>query len=271
MTEKIEPRVRSTELALQREGEHTVSGRAFVSPALDLPDGELQSWFDRAFIDDDDIERLPLLREALSAGPVVVDTYPDCDSRGELHAYVLAPAVTEAPLFACVLATTEAVKMLLREPPHAILETATFQVVGDRFTTDSVPAALQNWASRVFGLDGVEFTLHPWTEHADAGLPDVSEKQMPSSGTVCVAEWRQSTAAGQFGWYRTNLGYELHEYRHDDTTGSTSSRVLTVVYKHGNCFVGPCQRCGSEHTSPVSPVGPWCCAHCGEGVEEPNV
>jgi len=82
--------------------------------------------------------------------------------------------VSEAPIFACVLAPTAVIRQLLCEPPYLVLETATFQSLGEDVTIASIAAALEAWIHRVFPDARVpQLHISPWpgaVETADLSL-----------------------------------------------------------------------------------------------------
>jgi hypothetical protein len=130
----------------------TRHGRVFL-PATQLDSldlGALTVDFGRRFVEDDDLARLELLGRAMALRAITVETYPGETTPVELHAYVRAPEVSMAPIFGCVLATTAVVDHILAAPPHLVLETASFQVIGDDASPASVLAGLQAWAARVW-------------------------------------------------------------------------------------------------------------------------
>lgn len=143
------------------------SGRAFVPTdrlgTLQL--AELASHFGRSFVEEHDEARLPLLEQALAQRNVVVETYPGESSPVELHAYVRARGVSDAPLFACVLASMAVVEHLVSTPPHVVLETATLQVIGDDVSEASITAGLEAWVRRVWPhVDVPRITLREWPD-----------------------------------------------------------------------------------------------------------
>jgi len=142
-------------------------GRVFL-PATQLGSvdlGALAVDFGRRFVDEDDVARLDLLRRAMALRSITVETYPGETTPVEFHAYVRAPEVSSAPIFGCVLATTAVVEHMLASPPHLVLETASFQVVGDDASPASIVAGLQAWGARVWpGVELPKFRLTQWPE-----------------------------------------------------------------------------------------------------------
>jgi hypothetical protein len=119
----------------------------------------------RIFVEEDDTARLDLLEQALIRRGVVIETYPGESSPVELHAYVRAGDVSEAPIFACVLASMAVVEHLVAMPPHVVLETATFQVIDNDLSRASITAGLEAWVRRVWPLGSVpRITLKEWPD-----------------------------------------------------------------------------------------------------------
>lgn len=144
-------------------------GRAFVPSnlvrTLDLED--LRSHLGRCFIEEDDEARMSLLRRALAQQTITFETFPGETPPVELHAYVRAPQVSDAPIFACVLVSLAVVEHLVSTPPHVVLETATLQVIGDDTSPASVIAGLQAWMRRVWpGVAVPKIRLNQWPDVA---------------------------------------------------------------------------------------------------------
>ncbi|HEY5373054.1 MAG TPA: hypothetical protein VIK01_05175 [Polyangiaceae bacterium] len=157
-----EIRIATLDLSFPSSQRH---GRAFF-PADQLPTiryADLALAFEREFADADDRRRLSLLERALAHQSLTVVTYPGEETPTEWHAYVVASDISEAPIFACVLAPTTVIRHLLSEPPHVVLETATFQSLGDDVTIASVTAAMETWIRRVFPDAKVpQVYISPW-------------------------------------------------------------------------------------------------------------
>lgn len=185
-------------------------GRAFFSAdklaAIDPAD--LVARFERVFADAEDLKRLTLLERTLARQSLTVATYPGEGMPTEWHAYVVAPEVSEAPIFACVLAPTAVIRQLLGEPPHVVLETATFQSLGDEVTTTSVAAALEAWIGRVFpGASVPQLHISPWPGAVES--KDLSMEIMRLSQAVSPTE---SMATGPDA-YSPPTGLVAEEYR----------------------------------------------------------
>ncbi|MCC6521901.1 MAG: hypothetical protein IT373_04505 [Polyangiaceae bacterium] len=172
-------------------------GRAFFpanrSAALSLD--ELATELAERFVEQDDHQRLVLLRRALSQRAVTIETYRGETPPHELHAYLRAPEVSDAPLFACVLAPMAVVEHLVSMPPHVVFETATFQALGDPQTSASIIAALEAWVSRVWpGAEVPAIRLSPWPGPVDtpAGTVEIL-RLFPTTGAQTDA-----SAAAQF-------------------------------------------------------------------------
>jgi len=160
----------SIEVAVPDSTRH---GRVFL-PATQLGSvdfGALAVDFGHRFVDEDDEPRLELLTGAMALRAISVETYPGETSPVELHAYVRAPEVSTAPIFGCVLATTALVEHILAAPPHLVLETASFQVIGDEASPASILVGLQAWAARVWpGAVLPKFRLAQWPENEASTL-----------------------------------------------------------------------------------------------------
>jgi hypothetical protein len=140
-------------------------GRCFVSlnllKTLDL--ATLAEELGRQFVEDDDTERLALLRRALDLPTVTFETYRGETAPYELHAYVRTAEVSDAPIFATVLAPMPVIEQLASTPPHIVLETATLQAITEEPTTASIVAALETWARRIWPESRVpRIVLSPW-------------------------------------------------------------------------------------------------------------
>lgn len=127
-------------------------GRAFVPTAqLDkINVDELSRHFSECFVEKDDEERNRLLGEALAARRIVIETYPGENEPIEYHCYVRSPEVSNAPLFACVLAPTAVVEHLLSFPPHIVFETSTFEAIGEEASAAAIKAGIESWVKRVW-------------------------------------------------------------------------------------------------------------------------
>jgi hypothetical protein len=151
-------------------------GRVFASfralKAFDI--AALTDLFSSRFVEEDDVERLRLLKSALTPHTVTFETYRGEMAPYELHAYVRASEVSEAPIFATVLAPMSVVEHLASMPPHIVLETATLQAITEEPTTASIVAALETWIRRIWPEQRVPtIVLSPWpgpTESRDASV-----------------------------------------------------------------------------------------------------
>ena len=114
-------------------------GRAFSRAPFP---SDVQSRFERAYVEDDDEERLGLLFQALTRPEVTFQIFPGEATPVAYYAYVRGQ---EESLFACVLATREVLRDLVSEPSRLVFETATFQVFEGDFLD-----ALRQWAGRVW-------------------------------------------------------------------------------------------------------------------------
>ena len=141
-------------------------GRAFTLDAtLAGQTNVLTQQMEACFADDEDRARQKLLERAIGAAPVLdVDVYPGEAVSQEFQAYVIARDISEHPLFACVLATTEVVRELLLSTP-LVLETATFQVIGDVASPFTIGGGIEAWIHRLW---------------PDAGMPAVRIRQWPA-------------------------------------------------------------------------------------------
>ncbi len=140
-------------------------GRAFLRLGVlkNLHVAELAHELGRQFVEEDDTERLPLLRRALDLPTVTFETYRGETAPYELHAYIKAAEVSDAPIFATVLAPIPVVRQLAAMPPHVVLETATLQVITEEPTTAAIVSALESWAKRIWPEIRVpRIVLSPW-------------------------------------------------------------------------------------------------------------
>ncbi len=147
------------------------TGRAFLPVDLvgKLDRASLQTDFEQRFVEDDDSERLALLERALTHPTITVETYPGYEMPQELHAYVRAARISEAPIFACVLASSAVVDCLAIQPPHVVFETATFQVVGDELSDASITSAIESWIRRLWPAHTIpRVLLSPWPGAAES-------------------------------------------------------------------------------------------------------
>jgi hypothetical protein len=104
--------------------------------------------FERKFLNEDEEgERLLLLKNALLAPPVTIETYPAYLGRTEQHAYICTSSATR--IFACVLVTLKLVEHLV-ESGNVVIETTSFQVVEGEFTDNSIVHAIQLWVKRLW-------------------------------------------------------------------------------------------------------------------------
>jgi hypothetical protein len=185
-------------------------GRAFFSAdqfaAINTAD--LVTAFERGFADAEDWQRLTLLERVLARQSLTFVTYPGEETPTEWHAYVVAPDASEAPIFACVLAPTAVIRHLLSEPPHMVLETATFQSLGDDVTISSIAAALEAWIHRVFPDARVpQLHISPWPGAVETA--DLSLEILRLARTVPSAE---SMDTGP-GTYSPPVGLIAEQYR----------------------------------------------------------
>ena len=166
------------DLPFGRVGQH---GRVFLPfEGLRTVDfEELRATLEQTFVEDDDLERLRLLEQALHQGVVDVEAYPAEAPPHEPHLYIVAPSVSPEPLFACVLAPQELVRQLVESPPHLILETATLQVIDEAPTPSTVAAALARWVHRVWpGLRAPTFRVRFW--------PSLALRLVPTPGLAAT-------------------------------------------------------------------------------------
>lgn len=128
------------------------SGRAFLPASLltHVKIDDLASALGSRFVEEDDVARLSLLRDELAAHTVTVETFPSEHTPVAHYAYVRAINRPGESLFACVLAPTAVLEDLVQSPPHVVLETATFQAIGDDASTVALKAGLESWLHRVF-------------------------------------------------------------------------------------------------------------------------
>lgn len=168
-------------------------GRAFLPTAqLDkIKVDEVKRAFSEYFVEVDDEDRIRLLRDALAAPRIVVETYPGENEPIEYHCYVRSPAVSSAPLFACVLAPTAVIEHLLGFPPHIVFETSTFEAIGEEASAAAITAGIESWVKRVWPdaiVPAIKLVQWPDIEEASpvAGelieLPKVHFPNVPMHG-----------------------------------------------------------------------------------------
>jgi hypothetical protein len=158
-------------VTLQRSG-GPQSGRVFLPVDMVSPETNhaLKADFERTFLDEDDVARLALLERAVASPTVTVETYPGYETPQELHAYVRAPAVSPAPIFACVLGSLDLVEHLVKQPPHSVMETASFQAVESELTDASIIAAIESWIGRLWpSVPLPKVLLSPWPGAVESG------------------------------------------------------------------------------------------------------
>ena len=99
-----------------------------------------------------------------------METYPGETPPQELHIYLRASEVSEEPIFACVLAPPAVVRELASRPPHAVMETASFQVMDGDVTNAAVTAAVEAWVQRLWPAIRVPtLRLSPWPGPIETG------------------------------------------------------------------------------------------------------
>jgi hypothetical protein len=151
--------------------------RAFLRRDLlaDYSVDRLQGMLNELFVNDDDRERLERIQAVLrTSATVQVAVYPGEASPPEYHVFVHDPEKPEAPLFATVLAPPAVMSEMLKEPPHLLFETATFQGMDTDTSPQGLRVAFNQWAHRLWStlkLPPVE--LRPWPiEDVYSGLPE---------------------------------------------------------------------------------------------------
>ena len=144
-------------------------GRAFLPRTLltTIQIDALEAHLGRSFVDEDDKKRLSLIRRALGQRTITFEVYPGETSPVELHAYVRAPQVSDASIFACVLLSLAVVEQAISVSPHVVLETATVQVIEDEASPASIIAGLESWMRRMWpDLVVPKVTLNQWPDVA---------------------------------------------------------------------------------------------------------
>ncbi|HVW26943.1 MAG TPA: hypothetical protein VHC69_16360 [Polyangiaceae bacterium] len=177
-------------------------GRCFLSlnllKTLDL--GSLTKELGRQFVENDDIERLPLLRRALDLPIVTFETYRGETPPYELHAYIRATEVSDELIFATVLAPMPVVEQLASMPPYVVLETATLQAITEEPTTAAITAALETWARRVWPESRVpRILLSPWPGPAESREGSLEILRLfPTSGQLSEEDFTQVDLGEEF-------------------------------------------------------------------------
>jgi hypothetical protein len=176
------------------------SGRAFLSSDLLQGDGlgnlesELAAELERTFVEEDDAARMALLEMAVKAASLTVDVYPGESVPAEYHAFVDAPAVSSNPIFACVLAPPAVLDLLISEPPHFVLETATFQALDHEATSSALTSGLEAWVRRAFPSAPVPaIHIRPWPGPHEPNNANTLEllKSFPVT-RIPSLEWKSS-------------------------------------------------------------------------------
>jgi hypothetical protein len=129
------------------------TGRAFLPVHLlgSVDPCELATTFGREFVEENEVDRFSLLERAIAHPAVTVETYPGATPPLELHVYLRAAEISDAPIFACVLAPLDVVRELASRPPHLVMETASLQVMeSGEITNASIVAAIETWMRRVW-------------------------------------------------------------------------------------------------------------------------
>ncbi len=119
---------------------------------------EIHQRFERLFVEEDDVERMALLEKALMRRTFEVKAHHGVE--GELHVYLDPCGVSPDPLFACVLAPLGVVRQMAYPHIHReiqgvridpfVIETASFQAMGEQVTASAIASALDDWAARVW-------------------------------------------------------------------------------------------------------------------------
>ena len=152
----------------------TVKGRLLLAGPV-LPTSETLAEATRAMMDDEDAQRLPLLRQALQQGLVRATAHPNVEPEDVLQVYLDG---SEGRLFACTIVSPGRVEQML-EVSGAVVEGLTLQVAPRGL---DVHAALEAWAARCFpDLPAPAFELDTWAEDPDLelGLADAGPFRAP--------------------------------------------------------------------------------------------
>jgi hypothetical protein len=126
------------------------------------------------FVQPEDVVRTQLLERLLGESELVhVSIHPGELSPPEYHVYFRDQQAPETPLFGCILAPLPVISEMLAEPPHILLETATFQAMLGDNTPAAMIAALEDWSRRVWPQMKVpRFDVRPWPVET---VPDTIE------------------------------------------------------------------------------------------------
>jgi len=125
------------------------SARLFVHGAADV--ALFTPAVEPSFMEEDDREREPALREVLAKSLVYVDAHAGIDPADVQHLFIRATDdPDEIPILACAIATEARVEQTLAEAPY-VAETFSFQVSsGNLVTPAGTIAAFEGWFERTF-------------------------------------------------------------------------------------------------------------------------
>jgi hypothetical protein len=132
--------------------------------------GELTATFNRQFVEDDDVRRLSLLEQAIAHPALTVEIYPGETVPQELHVYLRVAEISDAPIFACVLAPPEVVRELVSRPPHVVMESASLQFMDSDLSNAAITTAVEGWIRRLWpGARMPSLRLSPWPGPVETG------------------------------------------------------------------------------------------------------
>jgi len=145
-------------------------GRVYATSAAGLSDlNVVRQRLALTFADDDDRERLPLLKSALALSSVRIDAYRGEEAPYEIHTYLAGAGPEGRALFACVLLPPASLSKSLDAPNAVVFESATLQIIDD-VSGASIVAGLERWCRRVWpGLKPPAFLVSPWPSALDGG------------------------------------------------------------------------------------------------------
>jgi hypothetical protein len=108
---------------------------------------------------------------ALTQAPdVTVEIYPGETPPQELHVYLRVAEISDAPIFACVLAPPDVVRELASRPPHVVMESASLQFMDSDLSNAAITTAVEAWIRRLWPRVRVPtLRLSPWPGPVETG------------------------------------------------------------------------------------------------------
>jgi hypothetical protein len=141
-------------------------GRIFVTDIKQVQPALIEALSAR-FIEEDDLEREPLLEELLRTTLIVAWVYPGIEPDDIAQVY-LQPLGGGERLFACTVVPRTRLEQMLAETP-AVIEGFSLQVVDTtRLSTEVVGAAISAWAERNYpAVPAPAISVEHWKSDID--------------------------------------------------------------------------------------------------------